>query len=49
MVKTQGLYRTWSWNGIGTWQTPRRTDRQTDSKTTEDDWADWNQTTDARS
>jgi len=28
MVKTRGLYLTWSWNGTGLWQTNRQTDRQ---------------------
>jgi len=30
MVKTQSLYLTWSWNGTGTVQTPRETDRRTE-------------------
>jgi len=29
MVKTGNLYLTWSWNGTGTWRTPRQTDRIT--------------------
>jgi len=33
MVKTQSLYLNWSWNGTGSWQTPRRTDGRTDGQT----------------
>jgi len=33
MVKTRSLHRVWSWNGTGTWQTPRRTDGRTGGRT----------------
>jgi len=33
MVESQSLYLTWPWNGTGTWQTEKQTDRHTPRQT----------------